>query len=151
MSSIPGSEKSATFPWRGVVNMRGINSQTRACNYPLTNIENILVKQGQNKIFSIMDLRQAFHQQPLAEESRPLTCTNNPSGVFQWRFNVMGLTNAPIQFQQMLDDVVWPVEKNSDAYIDDILTGTADRGKSGPQHMSQKSGIFQRPPNHQTQ
>ena len=50
----------------------------------------------------------------------------------------MGLTNAPIQFQQMLDDVLRPVEKNSDAYIDDILTGTADRGKSGPPvHVSE--------------
>ena len=27
-------KKSETFPWRGVVDMRGPNSQTRACNYP---------------------------------------------------------------------------------------------------------------------
>ena len=73
MSSIPGSEKVGNISLEGVVDMRGVNSQTRACNYPLPNIETILVKQGQNKIFSIMDLRQAFHQQPLAEESRPLT------------------------------------------------------------------------------
>ncbi len=59
-------KKSATFPLRGVVDMRGVNSQTRQCNYPLPNIENILVKQGRNHIFSIMDLCKAFHQQPMA-------------------------------------------------------------------------------------
>ena len=30
--------KYSTFPWRGVVDMRGVNSQTRRCNYPLPNI-----------------------------------------------------------------------------------------------------------------
>ena len=44
-------KKSAAFPWRVVVDMRGPNSQTRACNYPLPCIEDILVKQGRNLIF----------------------------------------------------------------------------------------------------
>jgi len=66
-------QKSTTFPWRGVVDMRGVNNQTRQCNYPLPNIENILVKLGKNKLFSIFDSRGAFHQQPLRPDSRPLT------------------------------------------------------------------------------
>ena len=54
-------KKSPTFPWRGVVDMRGPNSQTRKGNYPLPNIENILVKQGRNQIF--------FHFGPAASFS----------------------------------------------------------------------------------
>jgi hypothetical protein len=73
-------KKSTTFPWRGVVDMRGVNSQTRACNYPLPCIEDILVKQGQNYMFSVLDLRQAFHQMPLDPKSRHL-CTYTP-----WEF-----------------------------------------------------------------
>jgi hypothetical protein len=76
-------KKSADFPWRGVVDLRGPNSQTLRCNYPLPCIEDILVKQGANHIFSILDLKQAFHQQPLHPESRHITCTHTPKGIFQ--------------------------------------------------------------------
>ena len=75
-------------------------------------------------MFSIIDLKQAFHQQPLEEKSRPITCTMTPLGVMQWRVNVMGLKNAGVQFQQMMDDVLEPVKDIARAYMDDILVGT---------------------------
>ena len=80
-------KKSATFPWRGVVDMRGPNSQMVSSNYPLPCIEDILIEQGKNFIFSVLDLRQALHQQPMREDSRPITCTYTPLGIFQWRVN----------------------------------------------------------------
>ena len=117
-------KKSAKFPWRGVADMRGPNSQTRRCSYPLPCIEDILVKQGAKQIFSILDLRQAFHQQPLHPDSRHITCTHTPMGIFQWRVNVMGLKNAAIQFQMMMDDRLQSVRDVADTYIDDIIIGT---------------------------
>ena len=39
-------KKSADFPWRGVVDLRGPNSQTRRVNFPLPRIEDLLVKAG---------------------------------------------------------------------------------------------------------
>lgn len=132
---IPVEWLSNTFPvpkkdgsWRGVVDIRGPNSQTRRVAYPLPVIEDLLVKQGANQIFSILDLKQAFHQQPLHPDSRPITCCNTPLGIFQWRVNVMGLTNASQQFQQMMEDRLFPVRDVADPYIDDILVGT----KVGP-------------------
>ena len=122
--TFPVPKKSPDFPWRGVVDMRGPNSQTRRCNYPLPKIEDILVKHGANEIFSILDLKQAFHQQPLHPESRPITCSFTPKGIFQWRVNVMGLTNASQQFQQMMDDRLAPVRDIATPYVDDILIGT---------------------------
>eukprot|EP00667_Euglena_gracilis_P000113 EG_transcript_113 len=122
--TFPVPKKSNDFPWRGVVDLRGPNSQTRRCNYPLPKIEDILVKHGANQMFSIIDLKQAFHQQPLHPESRPITCCFTPKGIFQWRVNVMGLTNAPQQFQQMIDDRLTPVRDIATGYIDDILVGT---------------------------
>ena len=117
-------KKSTKFPWRGVADMRGPNSQTRRCSYPLPCIEDILVKQGAKQIFSVLDLTKAFHQQPLHPDSRHITCTHTPFGIFQWRVNVMGLKNAGIQFQMMLDDRLEPVRDIADAYMDDIIVGT---------------------------
>jgi hypothetical protein len=117
-------KKSATFPWRGVVDMRGPNSQTRTCAYPIPCIEDILVRQGKKFIFSVLDLRQAFHQQPLDPASRPITCTYTPLGVYQWTVNVMGLKNASVQFQRMMDDILREVDDIASCYIDDIIVGT---------------------------
>ena len=111
--------------------MRGPNSQSRRVNYPLPRIEDLLVKQGGNQIFSILDLRQAFHQQPLHPDSRPITCCYTPLGVYQWKVNVMGLANASQQFQQMIDDRLQPVRDIATPYIDDILIGTrVDEGEN---------------------
>jgi hypothetical protein len=121
--TFPVPKKSPDFPW-GVVDMRGPNSQTRRCNYPLPKIEDILVKHGGNQMFSILDLKQAFHQQPLHPDSWPITCSFTPKGLYQWRVNVMGLTNASQQFQQMMDERLAPVRDIATPYIDDILVGT---------------------------
>ena len=120
-------KKSTTFPWRGVVDMRGLNSQTVPCNYPLPKIEDILISQGKNFIFSVLDLRQAFHQQPMHPDCRHLTSTYTPLGVFQWKVNVMGLKNASVQFQRMMDDVLQLVKDIAACYIDDIIVGTPIR------------------------
>ena len=99
-AGFPVPKKSDTFPWRGVVDVRGPNSQTRKCNYPIPLIEEVLVKQGGCHIFSKLDLKQAFFQQPLHVDSRPITCTHTPYGIFQWKVNVMGLKMHPFNFSK---------------------------------------------------
>ena len=93
-------KKNAEFHWRGVVDLRGPNEQTRKCNFLLPKIDDLLVKQRTCSLFSIIDLRTAFHQQPLDPESRPY---QYPLDIFQCKVNEMGLKNAPGQFQRMMD------------------------------------------------
>ena len=53
-----------------------------------------MVRQGKAEIFSALDLKDAFHQIPVAESSRSITCTTTPRGGFQWRVVVMGWNNG---------------------------------------------------------
>ena len=46
----------------------------------------------------------------------------------------MGLKNAPVQFQQMLDDRMEPVKDIADAYIDDVLDGTPGEVENQPDY-----------------
>ena len=55
-------KKNANFPWRGVVDLRVPNEQTRKYNLLLPKIDDLLVKQGKFSLFSIIDLHTAFHQ-----------------------------------------------------------------------------------------
>jgi hypothetical protein len=122
--SLTVPKKNPEFPWRGVVDMRGPNSQTRRVSYPLPIVEDLLVKQGANQIFYSLDLRKAFYQQPMEEKSRPITCCFTPLGTNQWRVNVMGLKNASQQFKQMMEDRLSPVRHCTDPFIDYIIMGT---------------------------
>ena len=70
--------------WRGVVDFRALNEATVADSHPLPRIEDILVRQGRKTLFSVMDLKDAFHQVPLHPDSRPLTCCSTPKGTKQW-------------------------------------------------------------------
>ena len=50
--------------WRGVVDMRVPNSQTRHVNFPLPKIEYLLLKQGKCQFFSILDIKMPFTNNP---------------------------------------------------------------------------------------
>ena len=69
--------------WRGVIDLKWLNSQCMDDAYPLPRIDDLLIKQGKNSCFSVMDLKDAFHQVPLHPDSRPYTGTDTPIGIQQ--------------------------------------------------------------------
>ena len=85
------------------MDFRALNEATVGDSHSLPVIEDILVAQGRRQVFSVMDLKDAFHQVPLHEESRPVTCTSTPRGTKQWRVVVMGLKNGVAIFQRVIE------------------------------------------------
>ena len=79
---------------RGVVYFRALNEATVTDAHPLPRIEDILVRQGRRVMYSVLDLKDAFHQVPLRKDSRPYTCCSTPRGTKQWCVVVMGLKNG---------------------------------------------------------
>jgi len=110
--------------WRGVVDVRALNEATVPDNYPLPRIEDLLVEYGRKSMFTVLDLKDAFHQVPLEEASRPYTCTSTPLGTKQWRVVVMGLRNGVTIFQRVVEYCLSEVADISSAYVDDIIIAT---------------------------
>ena len=121
--------------WRGVVDFRKLNEATVGDSHPLPRIEDILVRHGRNTIFSVMDLKDAFHQVPLQKASRPCTCTSTPRGTKQWCVVVMGLKNGVAIFQRVIEFCLEEVADVADPYVDDIIIGT--QGTWGPELIVQ--------------
>ena len=128
----PSPWSSPAFPvakkggkWRGVIDFRWLNENTLADGYPLPRIEDIIVRQGRNMVFSILDLKDAFHQVPMDPECRKLTGTSTPRGNLQWRVLAQGLKNGPPIFQRVVEYVLRDVRDVADPYFDDILIGTS--------------------------
>ena len=114
--------------WRMVVDFRALNEATETDGYPLPRIENMLIQFGKGALFTVIDLKEAFHQVPLKVESRPFTCTSTPIGTFQWRVVVMGLKNGVAIFQRAANWCLRNVKDIAAAYVDDILIMTEDTG-----------------------
>ena len=114
--------------WRGVVDFRSLNEATIRESHPLPSIEDILVRQGRRHLFSVMDLKDAFHQVPLQKDSRPYTCTSTPRGTKQWKVVVMGLKNGVAIFQRVIEYCLEGVRDVADPYVEDIIVGTEWQG-----------------------
>jgi hypothetical protein len=71
-----------------------------------------------------MDLKDAFHQISLDEESRPITVTSTPIGLLQWRVVVMGCKNGVVYCQRTLETVNANVSEIAAGYVDDIIVGS---------------------------
>ena len=110
--------------WRIVVDFRALNEATITDSYPLPRIEDTLVRFGRKGIFSIMDLKDAFHQVPLDPTSKHLTCTSTPLGSKQWKVVVMGLKNGVAIFQRVVDFCLNDVKDVASPYVDNIIIGT---------------------------
>ena len=89
--------------YRLVVDYRAVNDATITDAHPLPRIEDILQKQGMCKIWSVLDMREGYHQIPLKKEDRHITCMSTPRGTKQWTVLVMGLKNGGAIFQRMME------------------------------------------------
>jgi hypothetical protein len=81
--------------WRLVVDYRKLNKVTVDDHFPLPEIESLLNKQSEFRIWTVIDLRDAFHQIPLAAASRNFTAFGTTEGVWRWTVMPMGLAGAP--------------------------------------------------------
>ena len=109
--------------WRLVDDFRRLNDATIADAHPMPIIEEILNKQSRNTIWTVLDMKDGYHQMPLKKEHRYLTCMSTPNGTKQWKVLVMGLKNGCAQFQKMMEWILKECDP-ADAYIDDVIIGS---------------------------
>ena len=112
-----------------VVDYRYLNTQTKKDPFPLPLIENLIGRQAENRIWSIFDLEDGFHQMHLDESSWHLTAFVTPWGTYEFTVLPMGVKNGPAMFQRM---IMWILRDIPDVcvYIDDVLIGPKESSHS---------------------
>ena len=114
--------------WRLVVDHRGLNEQTENDWYSLPLIASILKKQARKRIFTVLDLKHAYRQMPLHEDSRACTAMSTPLALMQWKVLRIGAKNGNAVFGLMMEDLRVPLRDCADPFVDDIIiwSGTED-------------------------
>jgi hypothetical protein len=113
--------------WRFCVDFRKLNAITKKDRYPLPLIEEMLTRLLRAKIFTKLDVRQAFYRIRLKEEVEELTTFRTRYGLYKYRVVPFGLCNGPVSFQRFINSVLFDyLDDFCTAYMDDILIYSDD-------------------------
>ena len=93
--------------WRVCADFRGLNSRTTADNYPLPILRSFTQKIQGSKIFSTIDLKNAFYHLPIHPEDENKTCVLSPwGGAYVYKRLAFGMTNGPDSWQKYVDSIL---------------------------------------------
>lgn len=102
---------------------RKLNKATKNDAYPSPNVDNLLSRQADTHYISSVDLKDAFWQTPLSEESREKTAFSVPGRpLYQFKVMPFGLCNAAQRLCRLMDKVVSnELKQFIFVYLDDLL------------------------------
>ena len=105
--------------------MRRFFYRTKSCTQGLSltippRPEEVFNKLNGGKVFSKIDLSEAYLQIPVEENSSKLLCINTHRGLYKFDRLVFGIKVAPAIFQQVMDTMLGGFDFTF-AYLDDIV------------------------------
>ena len=118
-----------------------VNPVLLAEQYPLPRIEDIFANLAGGKHFSKLDLRQAYHQMEVTEESKKYLTINMHKGLFQYNRLVFGVTSSPAIWQRAIDQVLQGIP-GTQCSLDDMIVS----GKTDEEHLDNLESVLKRLP-----
>jgi hypothetical protein len=108
--------------------------------YMMNNPANILRRAANCRYLSKIDLSQAFHQIPLAKDSRKYTAIRTFCGHFEYTVGSFGLKNMPKTFQRLANKILRGAQNYACSHLDDFVIWS----KTFSEHMSHIRDVLQR-------
>ncbi|XP_050432724.1 uncharacterized protein K02A2.6-like [Adelges cooleyi] len=106
-----------------------INPVLVSTEYPLPKIEHLYARIAGARYFSKIDLKDAYQQLVLDDNSRALTTINTIKGLFRYTRVPFGLKSSAGEFQKAIESITKKIE-GVEVFIDDIIVS----GKTVPEH-----------------
>jgi hypothetical protein len=112
---------------RFCIDYRKLNEVTKADQYPIPRIDDILSQFSGKTFFTTFDANKGFNQIAVKPEDRQKTAFRTHQGLHQYKRMPFGLRNGPSVFQRFMDKVLgrykWQCVL---VYIDDIIIYSTD-------------------------
>ena len=119
--------KKANGSLRFCIDFRKLNAITRKDAYPIPRIDELLARVSKAKVFTKLDIRQAFHRIRIDPKSEDYTSFRTRYGTYKCKVLPFGLCNGPATYQRYMNDVLMDyLDDFCTAYLDDILIYSED-------------------------
>ena len=116
-----------------------VNPELQAEQYPLPCIKDIFADLAGRQKFSKIDLRQAYHQLEMEEDSRKYLTINTHMELFQYNRLVFGITSAPDIWQRTIHKVLEGTS-GTGCMLDDMIIA----GKNDEEHLANLEEVLRR-------
>ena len=116
-----------------------VNPQLKVDQYPLSLIDDIFASLAGGKKFSKIDLRSAYTQMKMTDNSKPMLTLNTHRGLFRLNRLAFGIASAPAIWQRAIDQVLSGLTKTRCILDDIIVTGEDDE-----EHFQNLEAVFKR-------
>ncbi|XP_055584948.1 uncharacterized protein K02A2.6-like [Uranotaenia lowii] len=107
------------------LDLRRVNEAVLREHHPMPSVDDYLAKLGRGRLWSKLDIKEAFLQIELEEESRDVTTFMTRRGLYRFKRLPFGLVTAPELFQKAMDETL----RGCDGvfwYLDDVLVEGKD-------------------------
>ena len=116
-----------------------INPSLKIDTHPLPKPQELFASLAGGKLFTKLDLSQAYQQMRLDDSSKELVTINTHKGLFRYTRLPFGVASAPAIFQRAMDNIMQGIPRVH-CYIDDILIS----GVSDEEHIRNLRTVLQR-------
>ncbi|KAE9006151.1 hypothetical protein PR003_g15733 [Phytophthora rubi] len=133
------------------IDYRLVNQLIKLMHYPLPLIDDMLIGFESTMWFLSLDMASGFCAVPMTLRARHISAFICPLGHFQWTRMPFGLKNAPLIYQQMLDNCLWGFVRlpaSEEAQVDaDVLeflgTQAGDSAEEDLSTLTESMTVFQ--------
>lgn len=120
-----------------------VNPSLEVDQHPLPKPDDLFASLSGGQKFTTLDLKQAYQQMVLDEDSRKYVTVNTHKGLYRYTCLPFGIASAPAVFQRAMDTILQGLPHIL-CYIDDILiTGATDE-----EHIRNLEEVLRRLQNH---
>ena len=116
-----------------------VNPQLKVDQFSLPRIDDILASLSGGKHFSMIDLRSAYLQMEMDDESKSLLTLNTHKGLYRLNRLAFGIASAPAMWQRVIDQLISGFPKTQ-CIIDDIIV----TGETDDEHLRNLEMVLQR-------
>lgn len=95
-------------------------------NHPLPTMEQLLPRFRKAIFFSKLDIKNAFHQIEISEDSREITTFISSKGLYRYKRFMFGISCAPEYLQKILETILIPCERVVNFINDIVVFGSTE-------------------------
>lgn len=108
------------------VDLRPLNSHVIKQKYPFPLIEDCIARLGNKKVFTLLDLKDGFHQIKVREDHTKYFAFATPDRQYEYTYLPFGFCESPAEFQRRIVNILSSLirEEKVVVYIDDIMIAT---------------------------